>query len=132
MATLPSRLIGAVTHVVRAESRWPALFRARLERAGAPAMKVTLRNVSRSGFMALTSEPIAAGSQITIHPPFGKPVQAEVRWGFNDRFGARVLGRFDRGQLALLLAAGAVNHLISPSGIRFVVVLACIAMYLLA
>lgn len=132
MATLPSRLIGAVTYVTRAESRWPALFRAKLERAGAAPMKVTLRNVSRSGFMALTSEPVAAGSMVTIHPPIGKPVQAEVRWCFNDRFGASVHGRFDGSQIAFLLVAGAINHLISPAGIRFVVVVACIAMYLLA
>ena len=132
MATLPSRLLGAVSYVTRAESRWPALFRARLERTGVPPIKVTLRNVSRSGFMALTTEPVAAGSHVTLYPPIGKPVQAEVRWAFNDRFGCSLEGHFDRAQLSFLLVAGALNGLISPAGIRFVVVLACVAMYLLA
>ena len=132
MATLPSRLLGAVAYVTRAEARWPALFRARLDRPGDSAIKVTLRNVSRSGFMALTSEPVVAGSVVTLHPPIGKPVKAEVRWAFNDRFGCRIEGRLDNRQMSLLFAAGALNHLISPAGIRFVVILACVAMYLLA
>jgi hypothetical protein len=132
MATLPSRLAGAVSFVVRAESRWPALFKARLERPEGPSLKVTLRNVSRSGFMALTSDPVQAGSQVTIRLPIGKPVRAEVRWGFNDRFGCHLEDRFDNRQLAFLFGAGLLNGLISPSGIRFVVILACAAMYLLA
>jgi hypothetical protein len=132
MATLPSRLIGAVNYIVRAESRWPAPFRARLDRAGAPPVKVSLRNVSRSGFMALTAEPVKAGSMITISLPIGSPIRAEVRWAFNERFGCRIEGQFDNRQLALLFAAGLVNALLSPAGLRFTVVLACIAMYLLA
>ena len=132
MATLPSRLIGAVSHVVRAESRWPAPFRARLERMAAPGMKVSLRNVSRSGFMALTPEPVKPGSTVTLSLPIGPPLQAEVRWAFNDRIGCRVEGRFDNRQLALLFIGGAINALLSPAGIRFVVVIACITMYLLA
>ena len=132
MATLPSRLLGAVHYIARAESRWPAFFRARLEREGAPAQKVSLRNVSRSGFMALTPDPVPPGSLVTLHTPVGRPVQAEVRWSFNDRMGCRLTGRFDNRQLALLLVAGAFNWLISPAGIRFVVASACIAMYLLA
>lgn len=132
MATLPSRLAGAVSFVTRAESRWPALFKARLERPDKPSLKVTLRNVSRSGFMALTSDPVQAGSHITISLPIGKPVKAEVRWAFNDRFGCHLDDPFDKRQLAFLFGAGALNGLISPAGIRFVVVLACVAMYLLA
>ena len=132
MATLPSRLLGAVTYVVRAESRWPAPFRARLERDGQPPMKVSLRNVSRSGFMAMTPEPVKPGSAVTLAVPIGAPVRAEVRWAFNDRVGCRLEGRFDNRQLALLLAGGALNTLLSPSGLRFIVVTACIAMYLLA
>lgn len=131
MATLTSRLAGALTYVARAESRWPALFRARLERAGAPPVKVTLRNVSRSGFMAVSTEPVAPGSLVTVYPPIGKPIVAEVRWTFNDRFGASIEGRFETSQIALLLAFGTINNLVRPSGIRFVVVTACIAMYLL-
>jgi hypothetical protein len=131
MATLPSRLIGAVNYVVRAESRWPAPFRARLERAGTPPIRVSLRNVSRSGFMALTAEPVKAGSQVTLTLPVGQPVTAEVRWAFNDRFGCRLDGQFDNRQLALLFAAGLVNGLLSPAGLRFIVLGACIAMYLL-
>jgi hypothetical protein len=132
MATLPSRLAGAIAYVTRAESRWPALFRARLERAGAPPVKVTLRNVSHSGFMAVSTEPVAPGSLVKVYPPIGKPVVAEVRWAFNNRFGASVHGRFETSQIAVLLAFGLINYLVSPSGIRFVVVTACIAMYLLA
>ncbi len=132
MATLPSRLIGAVSYVVRAEARWPAPFRARLERVAAPDMKVSLRNVSRSGFMALTPDPVKAGSMVTLNLPVGPPIQAEVRWAFNDRIGCRVEGRFDNRQIALLLAGGALNALLSPAGIRFIVVTACITMYLLA
>ena len=132
MATLPSRLIGAVNYIVRAESRWPAPFRARLERADAPPVKVLLRNVSRSGFMALTAEPVKAGSTVTISLPVGRPIRAEVRWAFNDRFGCRIEGQFDNRQLGLLFAAGLVNALLSPAGMRSTVVIACIAMYLLA
>lgn len=132
MATLPSRLIGAVNYLVRAESRWPAPFRARLARADAPDQRVLLRNVSRSGFMAQTLEPVKAGSLVTLDLPLGRPVRAQVRWSFNDRIGCRLEGQFDNRQLALLFAAGLVNTLLSPAGLRFIVVGACIAMYLLA
>jgi hypothetical protein len=132
MATLHSRLIGAVSYVARAESRWPAPLRARMERVGAPPVKVSLRNVSRSGFMALSAEKVKAGSMVTIFLPLGPPIRAEVRWAFNDRFGCRLEDQFDNRQLWLLFAAGLVNALLSPAGLRFTVIGACIAMYLIA
>ncbi len=132
MAALPSRLIGAVNYIVRVEARWPAPFRARLTRAGAAPLKVSLRNISRSGFMALTPEPVKAGSQVTLELPVGRPIQAEIRWAFNDRIGCRLEGRFDNRQLALLFAGGLVNTLLSGTGLRFIVIGACITMYLLA
>jgi len=131
MATLPSRLLGAVQYVVRAESRLPALFRARLTREGCAPLKVSLRNVSRSGFMAIVPEPIHAGSLVTLKLPVGAPVQAEVRWAFNDRIGCSLQGNFDTRQLALLVAAGIVNAMLGATGLRVVVVTACAAMYLL-
>ena len=131
MATLPSRLLGAVQYVVRAEARLPALFRARLTRDGAPPLKVSLRNVSRSGFMAMVPEPVHAGSVVTLQLPVGAPVQAEVRWAFNDRIGCSLQGSFDTPQLVLLVAAGLVNAMLGAMGLRVVVITACIAMYLL-
>lgn len=132
MATLPSRLMGAVQYVVRAESRLPALFRARLQREDGSELRASLRNVSRSGFMARVPQPIPAGSQVALILPIGPPVVANVRWAFNDRIGCRVTGHFELRQLALLMVVGALNGLVSPSGIRFVVMAALIAMYLLA
>lgn len=132
MATLPSRLIGAVQYVVRAESRLPALFRARLVCEDRTEVKASMRNVSRSGFMAMVPKHIPAGSQVTLRLPVGPPVVAYVRWAFNDRVGCRVAGRFELRQLALLMVVGALNSLVSPAGIRFVVAAAVIAMYLLA
>ena len=131
MASLPSRLLGAVQYVVRAEWRLPALLRARLTRKGDAPLKVSLRNVSRSGFMAMVPEPIHAGSLVTLQLPVGAPVEAEVRWAFNDRIGCSLKGRFDNRQLALLVAAGVVNAMLGATGLRAVVVTACIAMYLL-
>jgi hypothetical protein len=131
MATLPSRLLGAVHYVVRAEARLPALFRARIERAGEPPMRVSLRNVSRSGFMAVVPESLAVGSELTLVLPIGAPVRANVRWGFGDRVGCSLQGQFVGAQLALLIAGGTVNALASAAGLRFIVVAACAAMYLL-
>lgn len=111
MATLPSRLIGAVHHIARAELRFPALLRARLQRDGETDAAITLRNVSASGFMGLVSVPIRAGSRIRLVLPVGRAVEADVRWSLNGQIGCRLDGRFSRAQLALLTTLGAARGL---------------------
>lgn len=132
MATLPSRLFGAADHIARAERRRPALWTTRIAREGAPDLKLVLRNVSRSGFMATASEPIPAGSRITLRLPFGGTVEAIVRWSFNGQLGCRLCGRFDRNQLAFLMFCGALNGLISLTALRSVFMIACLGLILVA
>lgn len=132
VATLPSRLIGAVHHIARAETRQPALWTTRVERDGAPAIVLTLRNVSPSGFMGTASELIPAGSRITLRLPFGGSVQANVRWSFNGRIGCRLCGRFGRGQLAFLMLCGGLNSLLSTAALRIAFVLGCLTLIVLA
>ena len=116
MASLSSRLIGAVHHVVRAESRFPALCRARLLREGAPPLDVSLRNVSTSGFMAIAPAPVRAGSRVRIELAFGGEVEADVRWCLNGHIGCHLRTRFGTRQLALLVLAGSGRALLSARG----------------
>jgi hypothetical protein len=132
VATLPSRLIGAVHHIVRAETRLPALWTTRVERDGAPGFRLVLRNVSRSGFMGTASEPIPAGSRIALRLPFGGAVEANVRWSFNGRIGCRLSGRFSRGQLAFLMLCGGLNGLLGAGALRIAFLLGCLALIILA
>ncbi|MGQ0589723.1 MAG: hypothetical protein ACT4N8_09360 [Sphingosinicella sp.] len=132
MATLPSRLIGAVHQIARAESRRPALWTTRVERDGVPHVGLTLRNVSPSGFMGMASAQIPAGSRITLRLPFGGSVQANVRWSFNGRIGCRLCGRFSRGQLAFLMLCGGLNSLLSAAALRIAFLLGCLSLIILA
>jgi len=117
MASLSSRLIGAVHHVVRVESRFPALCRARLLREGAPPLLVSLRNVSPSGFMAIAPGPVRAGSRVRLELAFGGEVEADVRWCLNGHIGCRLRTPFGAGQLALLVVAGGAGALLSARGL---------------
>ena len=132
VATLPSRLLGAADHIARAERRRPALWTIRVERDGAPALKLVLRNVSRSGFMATATQPIPAGSRITLRLPFGGAVEAIVRWSFNGQLGCRLCGRFGGGQLAFLMLCGALNGLVSLAALRGAFMIGCLGLILIA
>jgi hypothetical protein len=63
---------------------------------------IRLRNISRSGFMGETSEPIHAGSTIYLLLPFGGIVAADVRWALNHRIGCKLEGSFSNRQLTLM------------------------------
>lgn len=130
MFTLPGRLIGAVHHIVRAETRVPALWRANLRAEGIET-RIVMRNVSRSGFMGIGAIPIHAGSEVILTLPFGPLVVADVRWALNGRIGCRLRGRFDRRQLAFLMICGAANALFTGAGLRLLLVAACVGLLLL-
>jgi len=92
----------AVHYVVRCQSRLPAFGKVHLKRDGVPDVVLTLRNVSKSGFMALTDEHIPAGSQVRLAIPYVGIVTADVRWSHNNRMGCQMVRDFSAGQLARL------------------------------
>jgi hypothetical protein len=100
---VPARLAGAVHHIVRAQRRMPVFGKARLRRDGLPDLALSLRNVSRSGFMVELSEHIPAGSRVRLIIPFAGAVTADVRWSHNHRMGCRLTRDFSTRQLAVLL-----------------------------
>lgn len=132
MATSPPRAIDAVHHVTRAERRRPALWTTKAEHEGAHDLKLVLRNVSRSGFMASVSAPVPAGSRVRLRLPFGGSVEAIVRWSFNGQLGCRLVGRFSRTHLAFLMFCGALNGLFSLAALRNACMVAGVALIILA
>ena len=126
MPALSARLISVVHQIARAETRLPALWPTRL-RVGDAEMKVTLRNVSASGFMAVASTQIQAGSEVTLVLPVGAPRTADVRWSLNARLGCRLRGRFDRRQRAFLALCGLANGLFSGTALKVFLALAALA-----
>jgi hypothetical protein len=130
MFALPGRLIGAVQHIARAETRAPALWRAKLGADGGET-RILLRNVSRSGFMGIGAIPIQAGSEVTLTLPFGAPVVADVRWALNGQIGCRLRDRFDKRQLAFLMVCGGANALFTGAGLRVLLVISLIGLMLL-
>lgn len=129
MFALPGRLTRAVHHIARAETRAPALWRAKL-RADGTETRILVRNVSRSGFMGIGAIPIQAGSEVTLTLPFGAPVVADVRWALNGQVGCRLRGRFDRRQQVFLMVCGAANALFTGAGLRVLLVIGCVALLL--
>lgn len=122
MDTLPSRLFGALQLVVRSESRFSARQPAQLQRAGAPDLKVSLRNVSPSGFMAITPEPLRAGTRVRLVLRFGDPIEADVIWALNDQIGCRLDGQFSRRQLAWLVLLSTLRGVPTAAGARAAIV----------
>ena len=112
--------LSAAHYIARADVRLPALWPARLQCDGLPEMRASLRNVSRSGFMAETSGHVPAGTKVLMTLPIGGTVSAEVRWTLNSRIGCRLEGQLSRSQLALLVLSGAW-HIRSPELGMFVV-----------
>lgn len=131
MFALPGRLASAVHHIVRAETRVPALWRAKLS-TGEAETRIVMRNVSRSGFMGIGAIPIQAGSEVVLNLPFGAPLVADVRWALNGRIGCRLRGRFDKRQLSFLMICGATNALFTGTGLRVMLVLGCVVLLLMA
>lgn len=127
MLALPKRIAGAVHHIVRAEARAPALWRATARTEEGEA-RIVLRNISRSGFMGISATPIRAGSSITLNLPMGTPVTADVRWALNGRFGCRLRGRFDRRQIVFLTCCGLANGIFTGAGLRVLLVIAGLAL----
>lgn len=117
MFAWPKRVAGAVHHIVRAEARAPALWRATIRTEEGEA-RIVIRNVSRSGFMGISATPIRAGRSLTLELPFGAPVIADVRWAMSGGFGCRLRGRFDRRQLVFLTICGLGNGLFTGTGLR--------------
>jgi len=131
MFALPKRVIGAVSYIVRAETRAPALWRATV-RTDEGHARIVMRNVSRSGFMGISKTPIRAGSSLTLDLPIGAPVTADVRWALNGRFGCRLRGRFDRRQLVFLSCCGVANGIFTGAGLRMLAAIAGLAVLILA
>ncbi len=102
MRALSTRLVSAAHHIVRSQNRLPAFGKAYLEREGRPDLALSLRNVSRSGFMALTSEHIRAGSRVRLRIPLVGAVTADVRWSHDNRMGCRLHRALGLGQMARL------------------------------
>lgn len=102
MRALSTRLANAADYIVRCQNRLPAFGKVHLQRDGKPDLALSLKNVSRSGFMAETSEHIPAGSQIRLAIPYVGTVIADVRWSHNNRMGCQLDRSFSTGQLARL------------------------------
>jgi hypothetical protein len=121
--TNPSRLLGAVQLLVRSEPRYAARLEAELQRDDAPQLTISVGNVSPSGFMALTPEPLRAGTPVRLVLPVGDPVDAQVVWSLNDRIGCRLDGRFSRHQMAYLLMRSAIRGIPTAAGARAALVI---------
>jgi len=117
---LSTRLATAAHFVVRCQNRLPAFARVRLKRDGMPDLVLSLKNVSRSGFMAETSEHIPAGRQVRLDVPYVGIVGAEVRWSHDNRMGCRLNRDFSFGQLARLYLFSAPHSL--PAEIKILLV----------
>lgn len=102
MRALSTRLVSAAHYIVRCQNRLPAFGKAALKRDGLPDLPLSLKNVSRSGFMAVTSEHVAAGSRVRLVIPFVGAVSADVRWSHDNRMGCRLDRDFSFGQMARL------------------------------
>jgi hypothetical protein len=102
LRALSTRLVSAAHYIVRCQNRLPAFGKAWLKREGLPDLALSLKNVSRSGFMAVTSEHIAAGSRVRLVIPFVGGVSADVRWSHDNRMGCRLERDFSTGQMARL------------------------------
>lgn len=122
--------VSAAHFIARAEVRLPALWRARLQCDGLPEVCASLRNVSRSGFMAEISEHVPAGTKVLMTLPIGGTVSAEVRWTLNNRIGCRLEGQLSHRQLALLVLSG-TWHIRSPELGMFLVVVCGVCAILL-
>lgn len=127
MDTTRSRLLGGVQLMVRSESRFAAQVEAGLQRDDAPQITVSVANISPSGFMAVTPEPIRTGTPVRLVLPVGDPIDAEVVWSLNDQFGCRLDGRFSRRQMAYLLLLGAIRSLPTAAGARAAIVIFLLA-----
>jgi hypothetical protein len=97
-----TRLVSAAHYIVRCQSRLPAFGKVYLQRDGLPDLALSLKNVSRSGFMAVTSAHIAAGSRVRLVIPWVGSVSADVRWSHDNRMGCRLNRDFTLGQMARL------------------------------
>ena len=53
------------------------------------AVKVRIRDVSTTGFMAECPEPVRIGSFVSLDVPGLGPVDAQVRWQLGDRMGGQ-------------------------------------------
>ena len=111
MRALSSRLVTAAHHIVRSRSRLPVFGKVYLKRDGRPDLALSLKNVSRSGFMAVTSEPIVAGSRVRLIIPFVGIVTADVRWSHDNRMGCRLSRDLSAGQMARLFLFAAPRSL---------------------
>ena len=133
MATIPARLARAVGHILRRENRLPTFLAARLRLRNGSELRISLRNVSRSGFMGVVAgEPVRAGSRVILAVPLAGCVEADVRWSLNCQAGFELVGRFSARQMAILLLLGARGHLLSATGSLSLLTLACAALLLLA
>lgn len=108
-----TRLVSAAHHIVRCQSRLPVFGRVYLQRDGLPDLALSLRNVSRSGFMAVTSEPMPAGSRVRLAIPLVGKVSADVRWSRHNRMGCRLNRDFSAGELRILAVTLAAMALIA-------------------
>ena len=107
MRALTRPIHAAMTHVARSQLRVPSFGRATLRRDGAPDLRIRIGNISRSGFMGETREPLRAGMNVRLVVPFGRVMDGTVRWTLGGRFGCRLDGRLrGREMLAISVLAG--------------------------
>ncbi len=107
MRALTRPINAAINHVARSQLRLPSFCRATLRRDGEAELRIRLGNISRSGFMAETEAPLRAGMKVRLVVPFGRELEATVRWSLNGRFGCRLDGAFRRREmLAMAVLAG--------------------------
>ncbi len=123
MNTIPSRLLGAVQLLVRTESRYAARLEAELQREDAPHLTISVGNVSPSGFMAITPEPVRAGTPVRLVLPVGDPINAEVVWSLNNQIGCRLDGHFSTRQMAYLVLRSTLRGVPTAAGARAFVVI---------
>jgi hypothetical protein len=76
----------------REAPREEVFYRTRAARPGGASLPLQIVNISASGFMARTDEPIAVGEPFRLRLPIVGEVGATVRWSLGGRIG----GQFDR------------------------------------
>lgn len=96
-------------HIERQSARYRVSLPVRLRPDGLRMVTVSVGDISVTGFMAETDEPVALGAHVSIDLPGLGPMAARIRWTVGVRIGARFAAPIDvhkvRAEMMRLAAA---------------------------
>lgn len=81
--------LGVERYAVRKPDRVRVLLATKLRQSGQPDLDISVRNISRRGFMAVADRDIPIGSDAMVFLPGVGWILASVRWSLGKRFGGR-------------------------------------------